>query len=223
MALLEKDLYLKIGRPNNSCVACGAAIAGAGKHPSVIRQASHDEAGSSGVEGQAQNDAASSDVQPDMLGDTRSTDEPRREDYCAECWQKMPEKDYLGYWLARREPPKARKIESRKERNAGVLAWFEHLQSQAPDEENLQAQYFLAHLLMKYGVFKWLRTDAATDGTELIIFKQPGTDEELTVRGVDLPGERSMEIKAQLDKFLEQYANKASQQGEQEASEAAED
>lgn len=187
MAVVEKDLYLKIGRPTNSCVACGAEIAHAGKHPSVLRQRS--------------------ETPENLEGDSADDLGPRREDYCAACWQELSEKDFVGFWLAKREPPKVRKIESKKERNAGLLAWFEHLQLQNPDDEIRQSLFFLAHLLMKYGVFKWQRTETADDGSEVIYFKPTGSDDEVSVVAMEFSDERSVEIKRELDAFLLQYAN----------------
>jgi hypothetical protein len=196
----EKDLYLKIGKPNNACASCGAPITHAGKHPSVLlREASAPV---------TTEDAASDELpglpssQPSLDGDS-----PRREDYCANCWGTLNEKEYYSYWLARREPPKARKIESRKERNAAILAWFDLLRSQTADDENLQAQYFLAHLLMKYGVLKWQRTDTDAAGNEVIYFRQTGTEDDVAVAAVELNDETTAEIKRKLDEYLLQYAN----------------
>lgn len=181
--LAEKDLYLKIGRPHNVCESCGTAIAHAGKHPSVLRRAA-----------------------PPAKGQTDS-DGPKREDYCAECWQQLAERDFVGFWVTRREAPKTRKIEGRKERNAALVAWFEHLRLQKPDDETLQSTFFLAHLLMKYGVFKWLRTRSEEDGSETIIFRQQGSDDEIEIVAMDFSDERSVEIKRELDEFFVQYAN----------------
>lgn len=186
MAAVQKDLYLKIGRPQNTCVACGATIAHAGKHPSVLR----------------------TPAEP-VLGAAGGTEQegPRREDYCADCWKELAERDFVGFWLAKREPPKPRKIETRKERNAAVLAWFEHLQRQEPDAEVLQSLYFLAHLLMKYGVLKWQRTDKTTDDDEVVVFRATGTEDDVFVASVELTDERIVEIKRDLDEYLLQYAN----------------
>lgn len=184
MALAEKDLYMKIGRPRNTCVSCGAAIAHAGRHPSVLRRGGGDAAdGNEQAEG------------------------PHREDYCEPCWQELAERDFVGFWVTRREPPKQRKIETRKERNAAMVAWFEHLRDQNPDEEIRQSLFFLAHLLMKYGVFKWQRTETRDDGSEVIIFRATGSEDEIEITAVDFSDERSVEIKRELDEFLLQYAN----------------
>lgn len=216
-AVTEKDLYLKIGKPNNACSQCGQPINFAGKHPSILK---------SGEEAQKPSRKPGKTDQPEAPADTPEVAKaapvkngqggtgpepeggPRREDFCTDCWHQLTEKDYLGYWMARREAPKPRKIESRKERNAGVLAWFSLLRTQEPDDDNLQAQFFLAHLLMKYGVLKWQRTDTDDDGNEIIYFRQTGTDDDLAVLAVDLSDEKSVEIKRQLDEFLEQFANR---------------
>src|SRR5690606_28807635 len=134
-------------------------------------------------------------------------DAPRREDYCGDCWQKYTERDFMGFWVTKREAPKQRKIESKKERNAGLLAWFEHLQTLPQDVEARQALYFLSHLLMKYGVFKLQRTDKLEDETERVVFRQAGSEDDIVVVSEELTDERSLEIKKELDAFLLQFAN----------------
>lgn len=210
MALAEKDLYLKIGRPNNTCVACQAPIDHAGKHPSVLRRPG--DAVKPAASAPTGDDSAAVADNAGSLDLQIPSGEPQREDYCADCWQKVTERDYLGYWMAKRQPPKVRKIETRKERNAGVLAWFEHLRSLPKEPDNLQAQFFLAHLLMKYGVFKWLRTDGDADTGEVIYFRQTGSDDEIAVVAVELSDDKSLEVKQQLDEFLLQFANSAQEE-----------
>jgi len=188
MAIAEKDLYLKIGRPHNTCIACNAEISHAGKHPSVLRRG-----GSPAGENNGE-----LPLDPDA---------PRREDYCSDCWQKFSESDFMGFWVTKREPPKQRKIESKKERNAGLVAWFEHLQGLPQDEEIRQSLFFLGHLLMKYGVFKWQRTEKDETGIETIYFRPTGSEEEVSIVATELTDERSVEIKRELDAFLLQYAN----------------
>lgn len=198
-AVLEKDLYLKIGRPTNACIVCGVEITHAGKHPSVLR--SPEAAATPAAPDDAPAEATASPSQePEKTG-------PQREDYCQECWQKATGRDFLGYWMARRDPPKTRKIESKKERNAGVLAWFDLLRTRPPEHANLQSQYFLAHLLMKYGVLKWVKTELRDDGQEVIYFRQTGQEEEIAVAAVELDDATSGEIKKKLDEFLLQFAN----------------
>src|SRR5436190_12596526 len=114
---MDKEMYLKIARPQNVCVLCGAEIAKAGKHHSVL------------------------------LPETEATnepDDPVRQDYCPACWEKIREKTYFSFWLARREKPKAPKLQSRKERNATLLSYFDYLHQQN-DAENAQHLFFLAH------------------------------------------------------------------------------
>ncbi len=181
--MAEKDSYLKIGRPHNACETCGTAIAHAGKHPSLLRKAAPTGKGQVNAEG------------------------PQREDYCAACWQELAKQDFVGYWVTRREAPKVRKIETKKERNAALASWFEHLRMQDADDEIRQSLFFLSHLLMKYGVLKWQRTETANDKSETVIFRQQGSDDEIAVFVVDVTDERSVEIKRELDEFLLHYAN----------------
>src|SRR5215204_572071 len=123
---MDKDLYLRIGKPQNVCVRCSAQISDAGKHPSALME----QEPQSGLEG------------TDQEG-------PVRQDYCSECWKELAADNFVSFWLARREPPKARKIQNRKERNAALLSYFESLKGKN-DLESCQSLFVLAHLLMKY-------------------------------------------------------------------------
>jgi len=174
---MEKELYLKIGRPRNTCIQCGAPIAEAGKHLSAIKTAAESaESGSS---------------------------DPIREDFCPECWAKLQERAFYGFWLARREKPGIPKWQTRKERNTTLLAYFDFL-NQKPDPENAQHLFYLSHLLMKYHVFQWLRTEPPADenGREKIIFRNTASDDEVIIEAVPLDEEIIASIKKEVDEFL---------------------
>jgi hypothetical protein len=175
---MDKEMYLKIGRPQNVCVLCGAEIVEAGKHPSAILTPDHAD-----------------EEDPDM---------PQRRDYCPACWEQRGEQDFVGFWMARREKPKPRKIQNRKERNARLLSYFDFL-LQKGDQEYAQHLYFLAHLLMKYSVFRWVRSEpAGTEGVnERIVFRNVVTDDFVTVESVRLDDERLGAIKKEVDGYLE--------------------
>ena len=174
---MEKEMYLKIGRPQNVCVRCGAPIAQAGKHLSAI--------------------SSSADT------DSADTD-PVREDFCPGCWQELQDKDYFSFWLARRDPPKPRKIQNRKQRNATLLSYFDYLAGQ-DNPDYAQHVFFLAHLLMKYSVLRWLRTEppAAEGAGERIVFRNTVTDDEVAVESVELDDERIAAIKKEIDEYLD--------------------
>lgn len=190
MAIAEKELYLKIGRPQNACVQCGATISHAGKHPSAL-------------------------LDPDGPNTAPRQDVTLRRDYCQQCWQQLGHEPYLGYWLARREPPKVRAIKTRKERNAALLSYFELLRQQqdTTSEERAQSLFFLAHLLMKYGVLKWVRSDApAQQGApEIIVFRNPAADEMVEIESVELDDQRIAEIKREVDEFLSRAVSQESE------------
>jgi hypothetical protein len=174
---VDKELYLKISRPQNACVECGAALDKPGTHPSAI-------------------------VSPDTMPDGDDI-LPVRQDYCSQCWEKLCSRDYFGFWLARREAPAAPKAQSRKERNAALLSYFDYLH-QAGGAEHLPHLYFLSHLLMKYGVFRWVRSDppGQQGGREKIVFRNTTTDDHVTVESVPLSDEVLLQIRKDLDDHL---------------------
>ncbi|MGI8907069.1 MAG: hypothetical protein ACR2IE_11330 [Candidatus Sumerlaeaceae bacterium] len=180
MALTDKELYLRIGRPQNACMKCGATIAIAGKHASAL-------------------------LDPDGPDTAPREDTQLRRDYCSECWQNMGEGHYVGYWMARREAPKPRQIRTRKERNAALLSYFEMLRSRQSleGEDCTQSLFFLAHLLMKYSVFKWARsTPANAEGGERIYFRNTTNDDVVEILSVELQDARLAEIKREVDEYL---------------------
>lgn len=181
MAIADKELYLKIGRPQNACVQCGVVISHAGKHPSAL-------------------------LDPDGPDTAPREDVTLRRDYCQECWQKLGHEPYVGFWLARREAPKVRAVKTRKERNAALLSYFELLRQENsdPTDERAQSLFFIAHLLMKYGVLKWVRSDAPAGprATEIIVFRNPAADEMVEIESVELDDQRIAEIKKEVDEYL---------------------
>jgi len=76
--------YLKLGRPTNTCQACGTPLGALAHHPSV--------------------------VPAEPAGD----DEPERRDYCPACWTRLREEGYFSFWLSqRREKGQRRRFRRR--------------------------------------------------------------------------------------------------------------
>ena len=176
---MEKELYLKIGRPQNTCVRCGAPINVAGKHLSAIIPAAQGEV-------------------------DEETGEPIRQDFCTACWEAAREREFYSFWLARREKPKTPQKQSRRDRNATLLSYFDFL-SQKNDPEYGQHLFFLAHLLMKYQVFRWVRTEPpeTPEGRERIVFRNTAIDDLVYVESLPLEEERLVVIKKEIDEFIE--------------------
>lgn len=182
---MEKEQYLKIGRPQNTCVLCGTTIAVAGKHASVLLPP--------GAEQEAREKGAGEEP----------GEGPQRQDYCPACWEKARQKNYFSFWIARREAPKPRKLKNRKERNAALLAYFDLLH-QKNDSAYAQHLYFLAHLLMKFSVLKWVRSEkpAEEGGPERIVFRNTATDDLVTIDSVPLEDEAVARIKKEIDDYI---------------------
>lgn len=210
---MEKDLYLKIGRPQNVCVLCGTPIALAGKHASVLLRP--EEIGTPAAPEPSAPETpptpkveAPAPVPPVKKGRASASQEPdpdgpMRQDYCPACWEKVRQKNYFSFWIARREAPKPRKIKNRKERNAALLAYFDVL-VQKNDSAYAQHLFFLAHLLMKFSVLKWVRSDPPTEagGRERIVFRNTATDDHVTIDSVALEDEAVARIKREIDEYI---------------------
>lgn len=174
---IDRETYLRIAKPRATCLLCGAPLVDARKHPSVLIPA------------------------PAMA--ESDEDIPQRQDYCSDCWQRRAEKNYLGFWITTRETPQPRKVMNRKERNARLAAYFDFL-SRQQDPARVAKQYFLAHLLLRYGVFKWIRTEYdASSGRERIVCLNLIDDEEIVVESAELDDEQLVAIKQEIDRLLE--------------------
>ncbi len=181
---MDKNLYLKIQRPSDKCLGCGADLIAAHKHPSAVRV---DE----------------------------SAESLERNDYCATCWEQLEQGQYFSRWLAKREIPPERNRISREERNRLLLALFELLsaggETQAPSGEgeggeidNEAVRYFLGHLLMRFRIFKWHRTEADSG---LIFFENAQNGETYSVRSMELDDEMILKIKNVIEDYLRKGQN----------------
>lgn len=180
---MDRNLYLKIQRPGDRCLNCGADLVAALKHPSAVMM---DEGGEA----------------------------LERKDYCPACWQQHVEsQQYFSRWLTKREIPIERTRISREERNRLLLALFELLSSggevdlsaqgeeaeNAPPVDPEAVRFFLGHLLMRFRVFRWHRTEAQT-GT--IFFENIRSGESYSVATVDLDDASILRIKQVIEDFL---------------------
>jgi hypothetical protein len=173
---LSREIYLKIARPRNTCAKCGASLATGEHHPSVLA------------------------VVPDEEEDAAA--EPLREDFCKECWPEVRDRGFYGFWIARREPPKPDGRASRRERNAILLSYFDLLSRDAA--ANAQRLYVVAHLLMKFQVFRWLRTERDGDtSAETVVFRNTATDEEVSITATPPDGEVVAAIVDEINQYLD--------------------
>ncbi len=130
-----------------------------------------------------------------------------RLDFCPVCWQDFENTEFFSYWMGRRTesdlPPK--KL-NREERNLALLALFDSL-SDREDEENdfTPHRFFLAHLLMKYKIFKWQPSvpDPET-GHPLLRFHRTDAEEEVQIPEIEMPAEAIVKIKEEIEGYLEQ-------------------
>jgi len=138
---------------------------------------------------------------------TLSEVEPKRRDYCPDCWQFIKNEAFDVYWMTRRlKKEKVIPKLSRREKAVAARALFESLWDQR-DREDVEADlYFLAHLLMKWGGLKWKREEKDGDGHDIIVFENPSTGDSIEVRSVHLSEEALEQTKSRLENFLRDYA-----------------
>ena len=169
---MAKDIYLKIKRAADSCLMCGTGLEEGPKHLSAIR-----------------------------LG---GEEEVERRDYCTTCWDRLEDEEFYSYWIAKREKSEERTKISKPERNRLILAMFERI-SQGPDAETedepsrTEKLFFLAHLLMRFRVFRWVRTDHENGK---ICFASVQSDDEWLIDQVDLNDESVLTIKQEIEEYL---------------------
>lgn len=174
---MDRETFLRIAKPQATCVLCGAPLAEAGKHPSVL-------------------------VAPEAAQNGESDDIPRREDYCPRCWEDRASKNYVGFWITKREPPQPRKVQNRRERNARLAAYFDYFYHE-DRVAHAPRLFFLAHLLMRYGVFRWLRTEVDEEtGRERIYYRHLVNDEDVAIESAELSDEELVAIKREIDELL---------------------
>ncbi len=173
---MDKNLYLKIQRPGDTCVNCGADLVAAHKHRSSVK-----------------------------IDDAEENLE--RRDFCNACWAEMAkEEHFFSGWLAKREVPEERNTISRQDRNRLLLALFELMTAggdsgseDGGEVEPESVRYFLGHLLMRFRVFKWHRTEAES-GT--IFFENVQNGETYSVQAMELDDESIVKIKKVIEEFL---------------------
>lgn len=129
--------------------------------------------------------------------------EPIRKDYCLTCWKQLRDKQFFSHWLTKRIAPPADQKINRQARNDMLLRLFTALYYQH-DPANATQLYLLAHLLMRYKVFKWVETRPTDAGEDSLVFEDSRTGEEVFVAPIDLTDEGIAEAKKAIDSFLEE-------------------
>jgi hypothetical protein len=200
--MLEKTDYLRIGKLRTECVQCGVSLVEDGRHVSVLSETATDLTERI-TSGEVAKESSAPATPPAESADNDA--QFSREDYCLKCWKELKERAYFSFWMGKRDatslPPK--KL-NRAERNVVLAALFESL-LERHDEENDQAPhlFFLAHLLMKFKVFKWLPAeyDTATN-TNMLRFVRVGSDDEIRIPDMEMSDEMIVRVKGEIENYL---------------------
>jgi hypothetical protein len=129
--------------------------------------------------------------------------EPIRKDYCLPCWKQLKDKQFFSFWLTKRIAlPTAQKAD-RQQRNEMLLRLFMALYTHQ-DPAHATQLYLLAHLLMKYKVFKWVEMRKSQEGEDSLVFEHTRTGEEIYIAPVATSDEEVAQAKKAIDTYLEE-------------------
>lgn len=147
---------------------------------------------------------------PDAPSPRASDDDEgfHRHDYCPVCWQRMKDDAWFSFWIGRRNPSDLPKKKlNRTERNLALAALFDSLAERDDENDYSPHLFFIAHLLMKYKVFKWSPSvrDEKT-GQEMIRFLRVGIDpeEEVLIPDMEMTDETILRVKTEVEEYLEE-------------------
>ncbi len=128
-----------------------------------------------------------------------------RLDYCEACWQELKDRAFFSFWVSKRTTTDLpRKKLSKTERNLALVALFDSLSERDDSEVDFTPHlFFLAHLLMKFKIFKWVVTKPDPKTGDLIIhFARTDSEEEVLVADMDMPPEMVVRIKEEIESYL---------------------
>jgi hypothetical protein len=128
-----------------------------------------------------------------------------RLDYCETCWQELKDRAFFSFWVSKRTTNDLpRKKLSKTERNLALVALFDSLSERDDSEVDFTPHlFFLAHLLMKFKIFKWIATKPDPKTGELVIqFSRTDSEEEVLVSDLDMPPEMVVRIKEEIESYL---------------------
>ncbi len=228
MAKLKDAEYLHIGKRRKDCVACGTSLSENPKHPSVLVQQeevdewegaekvmpAEDEETPEPVEKdsstRASSDGSTEESAPkESKKKNKQEDEPEfiRLDYCDACWAKQKEQAFFSFWIAaRKNTDQPKKKLNRTERNLALQALFDSLSDHNGDENDYTPHlYFIAHLLMKYKLFKWTPSIEDPDsGQHTLRFLRTDTEqeEEVLIPELDMQPEQIAQVRDEIQEYL---------------------
>ncbi len=161
-------------RPTAHCIKCNTPLVDLSKHPSRLVETS---------------------------GGEESEEEIARQDFCPACEAEVRAGEYHSRWLAQRPaPPPPPKSETRKSQAARLREEFHRLTDLSePSEEDRDALYLLAHLLMKVGGFRWRQTD---EERGVLLFEDRSTEQTWEIQAVPLERKRLAQAQDRLNHLL---------------------
>lgn len=213
--MLEKPDYLKIGKAMPVCTACGKSLVETDRLASVLVAAEGEilpdqqpEDIAPATEPEVAPAEAVAPTPPAKKGEAAESEEENpfaRRDYCTKCWQGLKDAAYFSFWIGHRAVSgiPAQKL-NKTERNIALAALFDSLAERDQEETDFSPHlFFLAHLLMKFKVFKWLPSGPNPEtGETMLRFVKVQTGEEVYIRDMDMADEMIVKIKEEVETYL---------------------
>jgi len=188
------NLHEMIRKPATTCSNCGAPLEALPKHESRLVAAEFAPEADEPVE----------PTEPEAKAGGEGQEEGEqavRQDFCPACQTQARAGAYHGRWLAQRPAPAApTRSQTRKARAARLRTEYLRLiDNPSPSDEDLDTLYVAAHLLLKTGGFKWLRTDQEAG---LILFEDVAMKEPIEIKIVPHDQERLNRAQERLSALL---------------------
>lgn len=219
--MLQRNDYLKISRRNQQCARCGKSLLEEDRHPSILVEPQGAPATELASENPPETEDAALEPEPasDEQADRPPDDAPaqasqeddegfQRLDYCAECWRQIKEQAYFSFWIGRpRDQDQPKRKLNKVERNLALAALFDSLSDRQNEagEDYAPHLFFLAHLLMKFRIFKWKpAVDDPESGQSMLRFDRTDCDEEVRITDMDMPAEMVLKVKEEVEAYLKE-------------------
>ncbi len=207
--MLQKSDYLRIGKRQAICVKCEKSLTEIDRHPTVLIECDSENSNADQVPVPVdeKTDIKSKEKNNQPTTEEETTAGFQRMDYCEDCWKQYTDNAYFSYWMGKRRDEDLPPIKwNRAARNLALAALFDSLSERKDDGNDYTPhQFFLAHLLMKYKVFRWKPSiEDPETGENMLCFKREGTDEQVLVPNIEMPDELIVKIKNEVEEYLKE-------------------
>lgn len=217
--MLKNADYLHVSKRKPQCLLCGDSLVERERHPSALLEPKDAEKMKAAFQTEEQKEAEAAEEEspanPKQDDKKKSKEEKNkkeepvffRADYCESCWNKMKEEAWFSFWIGKRttsDLPKKRL--NRTERNLALVALFDSLSDRIDGENDFTPHlFFIAHLLMKFKIFKWHPSEENPQtGETTLRFSRSDSEDEVRISDMEMPPEMIVKVKEEIESYLEE-------------------